>query len=254
MVPVRPPQAPQEEAPCLASKIVEQSCSNPGWVNVERDKPFVAKPIVTTTKSSVQSSRETELVARDTTGRVRVESHIHRSGPVPHPILALGGVASAHSDLNTDMSFVETSLAVDILDCFGGKRFQLDPSTHSAFVAQSCAQSKFQPGDRPYSYKLARLLSSTNVEDLGYKQIQRTQTHGIKIIWMGGEKDGDFQGKPARFLEQWVSDDLGVTFLSSFSDLTKQVETRISPENIRREEPDASLFAVPSGYKTKNWQ
>jgi hypothetical protein len=71
---------------------------------------------------------------------------------------------------------------------------------------------------------------------------------------MGGEKDGDFQGKPARFLEEWASDELGVTLLSVYSDLTKQVETRITLENIRREEPDALLFTIPSGYKTKNWQ
>jgi hypothetical protein len=249
------PQAPQEEAPCLASKIVEQSCSDLGWVNVERDKPFLAERTVTTTKSSVQSSRETELVARDPTGRVRTESHIHRSGPVPHPNLALGGVPSSHGDLNTDMSFVETNLTVDILDCWGGKRFQLDPSTHSAVAAQSCAsQPKFRPSDNPYSYKLTRLLSGANVEDLGFKQIQGMQARGIKIIWMGGEKDGDFQGKPARFLELWASDELGVTLLSVYSDLTNHVETRISLSNILRQEPDASLFTIPSGYKTRNWE
>src|SRR5260221_10639231 len=96
------PRPPQEEAPCLASKIVEQSCSDPGWVNVEKDKPFLAERIVATTKSSVQSGQETELVARDTAGRLHVESHTHRSGPVPHPKLALGGVPSSHSDMNTD--------------------------------------------------------------------------------------------------------------------------------------------------------
>ena len=248
-------RAPQEEAPCLANKIVEQSCSDPGWANVERDKPFLAKRIVTTTKSSVQSSQVTELVARDTTGRLRVESHIHQSGPVPHPNLALGGVPSSHSDLNTDMSFVETNLTADILDCFEGKRFQLDPSTHSSVVAQSCASHpKFQPSEHPYSNKLTRLLSGTNVEDLGFKQIQGMQARGIKITWMGGEKDGDFQGKPARFLELWASDELGVTLLSVYSDLANHVETRISLSNIFRQEPDASLFTVPSGYKTRSWE
>ena len=122
------------------------------------------------------------------------------------------------------------------------------------FVAQSCEQSKFRLDDRSYSYKVTRLLSSANVEDLGYKQIQSIQARGIKIIWMGSEKDGNFLGKPARFLEQWVSDDLGVTLLSVYSDLTKEGETRISLENIRREEPDAALFTIPSGYQTKNWQ
>jgi len=249
------PRPPQEEAPCLASKIVEQSCSDPGWVNIEKDKPFLAERIVATTKSSVQSGQETELVARDTAGRLHVESHTHRSGPVPHPKLALGRVPSSHSDMNTDLSFIETHLTADILDCFGGKRFQLDPSTHSSVVAQSCASHpKFQPSEHPYSYKLTRLLSGTNVEDLGFKQIQGMQARGIEITWMGGEKDGDFQGRPARFLELWASDELGVTLLSVYSDLTTHVETRISLSNILRQEPDASLFTIPSGYKTRNWE
>jgi hypothetical protein len=268
--------APQKDIPCTESKVVEQSCANLNWVNAEQGKPFTAERVVQSVISSVPSIEQTEVLARDTTGRIREEFHFFKVQGVvssSHPILALGGTPSSHHDLNTDVSlvtensvvkdtsFVRTGeLAISILDCFGGKRIQLTPSTQTAIVQEPCAPLPiFQPTGQPYSYKLARFLKTSSypdatVEDLGYKQLQTLQARGIRITWLGNEKAGDWKGKPVKVWEEWMSDELGVTLLWSYSDLRREVENRETLLNIRREEPDASLFTVPSGYKTTSWK
>jgi hypothetical protein len=262
--------APQKDTLCTESKVVEQSCANFIWVDAERGKPFVAERMVRSVKFLSPSNEDVEViapeetvVARDTKGRIREEFHVWYLGAASsHRILALGGVASSHRDLNTGVPIVDDpgELTVSILDCFGGKRIQLTPSTQTAIVQESCAQLPiFQPSDRPYSYRLTRVLNAnsgpdTTVEDLGYKQLQTLQARGIKITWRGSEKDGDWKGKPTKIWEEWMSDELGVTLMWTYSDLRNQVENRGILQNIRREEPDASLFTVPSGYKITNWK
>ena len=54
---------------------------------------------------------------------------------------------------------------------------------------------------------------------------------------------------PIRALELWLSDDLGVTLLLVNSDFRKATEFRTFLTNIRRIEPDGSLFEVPLEYK-----
>ena len=44
-------------------------------------------------------------------------------------------------------------------------------------------------------------------------------------------------------------DELGVTLLWTMSNLIRHFETHSTLQNILREEPDAALFSVPSGYK-----
>jgi hypothetical protein len=141
-----------------------------------------------------------------------------------------------------------SELTVEIFDCFVGKTILLHPGAQSAVVAQSCADLQtFQPSEDPYSYKLTRFLRkntdpNVTVEDLGYKRIQDVKVHGIRITSLGGEKDGDLKGKPAKLVEEWMSDDLGVTLLWVYTDLAKRMENRVSVTTIRREEPGFSLF------------
>jgi hypothetical protein len=75
---------------------------------------------------------------------------------------------------------------------------------------------------------------------------------GVKITWLGNEKDGDFNGKPTKAWEEWMPDDLGVTVLWVYSDFEKQLGNRVTLQNLRREEPDPSLFLVPPEYKVTN--
>ncbi len=269
--------SPQKDAPCPESKVVEQTCANLTWVNADHGKPFIAERVVQSVISSVPSIEQTEVLARDTTGRIREEFHFLktlRRVVSSHPILALGGVPSSLQDLNADTSFVTDNSVVSdsafvraqgeptvsILDCFGGKRIELTPSTQTAIVQEPCARlPAFRPSDHPFSSKLTCFLNTnshpdTRVEDLGYKQLQTLMARGIRITWLGSEKDGDWKGKPTKVWEEWVSDELGVTLLWTYSDLRRQVENHATLQNIRREEPDASLFTVPSGYKITSWK
>jgi len=66
---------------------------------------------------------------------------------------------------------------------------------------------------------------------------------------LGTEKDGEWNAKAIQVLEQWLSDDLGVTLLLVNSDFRKAAEFRSFLINIRRIEPDGSLFEVPPHYK-----
>lgn len=247
--------AAQKDIPCTETKFVEQSCASVFWVGVEREKPFIGEQTKTTLKSSEietqLSHQETNFVARDSAGRIREEYHALGR------MLALGGVASSHGDLNTSASLIDDAgqLMVSILDCFGSKSIQLMPEIHYAIVQQSCVEpTMFRPNDHPHFDPVSQLISTKTrpdaiVEDLGYKKVEAIQAHGMRITFRGGEKDRNWNGKPVAVTEVWVSDEFAVTLVWSFSDLKKGTETRAALKGIKREEPDASLFIVPSGYK-----
>lgn len=215
------------------------SCATIPWVSVERGKPFIAERVA---KSSDEAFHENDVVARDAAGRIYLENH-----NLPWQSYAL----SSTSDANTIWALG----TVSILDCFGGKSIYLVPGSRTAHVKQSCANSPpFQQRAQPYSYSLIRLLSvknspSVSVEDLGTKGIEGFQAHGIRITWLGTEKDGEWNGRPIRATEEWRSDDLGATLLVVISHFRREVESSSALTNIRKVEPEASLLETPPEYK-----
>lgn len=254
-----PTGAAQKDIPCTENKFVEQSCATVFLVGVEREKPFIAERTKITLESLGGEThllhQETNFVARDAAGRIREEFH------VSYGELALGGVASSHRDLNTSASLVDDlgQLRVHILDCFGDKWILLTPETQYAIAEQSCVEpAMFRPNDHPHFDPVSQLLNTKTqpdapVEDLGYKKIEDIRAHGMRITFRGGEKDGDWKGEPVAVTEIWVSDELVVTLVWSYSDLKRGTETRTVLKGIKREEPDSSLFVVPSGYKIGSW-
>jgi hypothetical protein len=214
-------------------------CAAIPWVSVERGKPFIAERVV---KSWDQSFHENDLVARDATGRIYIEQH-----DLPWQFYSF----SPHHDANTIWALGTAS----VFDCLGGKNIYLVPGSRTADIKQSCVNvPPFKQSNHPYSYALTLLLilktaAGVSVQDLGNRRIEGFQALGIKIIWLGTDKDGDWKGRPIRVTETWRSDDLGATLLTVSSDFRKELETRSALINIRRVEPDASLFEVPSGYK-----
>jgi hypothetical protein len=232
--------AAQDKSRCTVMEL--DSCANPMWASFERGKPFIAERVV---KSSAQPFQQTEIVARDTAGRVHIEQHLRRSQ----------GNFSPQQDENTKMTDDDQpELSVGIFDCVIGKSISLHPKTQSAIILQPCTgPPRFQPSERPYSYKLTQLLSknidpNVMVEDLGYKQIQNVKAQGIRITWLSGDKEIDLKGKPIRALEEWMSDEFGVTMLWVYTDIAGGIENRVTVTSIRREEPDSSLFTIPSAY------
>lgn len=232
------PALPQDPHLCTEVNYVAVACATIRWVSIEKGKPFVAERVA---KSSDHSFHENDLVARDAAGRLYLEDH---GSP-----WQFYGFTSRH-----DASTIWALGTVSILDCFGGKSVYLVPGSRTADVAQSCANvAPFQQNDHPYSYPLTSFVGVKTpfsvVEDLGTKAIEGFQAHGIKTTWVGTEKDGEWNRKPIRAVEEWRSDELGATMLVVNSDFRKATEYRSSLINIRRMEPEASLFEVPSNYK-----
>ena len=257
--------APQKDTPCTRTPAVEQSCSNLLWIDAIQGKPFVAERV----SSSEKSERRKEIVARDAIGSIHEEFQIWLSGALGltgdvRAISALGGVPSSQRESGTfgiESNAIVSGhgeLRISILDCFGGKMVGLTPSRKTAVVHESCSDMpRFQPTGRPYSYKLTRHFfddprPDVLLEDLGWKEFPVGRARGVKITWLGHESDGDFAGKPTKAREEWMSDDLGVTVLLVYYDFEKHVENRLTLQNLRRQEPDASLFSVPPEYKVTN--
>ena len=254
---------PQKDSRCAAANIVEQLCTNAIWIGPEREKPFIAErrasKVLKSSQGEVQILQEgKQFVARDSAGRIREEFHIGSSKDAnPRGKLALGGIPSSHSDLNTSATLVDDpgQLTISILDCFGGQKIQLTPETQYAIVQASCVEPPIIPlNNSSYADKASRLIQANfqpgaTVEDLGYKKIDDIQARGLRITIPGGDKDGQWAGKAVALSEVWLSDELGATLLWDYSDLKKGIESRTRITDIKREEPDSSLFVVPSGYK-----
>jgi hypothetical protein len=259
--------APQKDSRCATTNIVERLCVNAMWIGPEREKPFIAERTSKVLKSSqgeVQILQEAkQFVARDSAGRIREESHVLSSKDANSPgKLALGGIPTSHSDLNTSTSLVDDpgQLTVSILDCFGGQQIQLTPETEYAIVQASCVEPPIVPqNSHSYSDRASQLIQATfqpgtTVEDLGYKRIDDIQSRGIRITIRGADKGGEWAGKPVSVSEIWLSDELGATLLWDYSDPKKGIESRASLTGIKRQEPDSSLFVVPSGYRIHHWK
>lgn len=256
----------QASTKCMAGKIVRDACASEAWVAVRQNQPFLAERVLTVTTASIPTQEYPELVARDSAGRIREEQDLHfmfpGNGRPFFPILALGGVPSSQNDLNINGALEKAASAdkkskriITILDCFRGTRSQFSSNELNAQVQTACSdQPAFQASGQPYSKKLTRFLETNNrpdvtAEDLGHKKINGILARGIRITWLGSEKDGAWKGKPARIWEEWMSDKLGVTLLQVYSDETKGIKNRRELRNMRAQEPDASLFQISADYK-----
>jgi len=229
----------QEHGPCGEVNEVVQSCAAIHWVRVERGNPFVAERVA---RSGGQSFHKNDRVARDGAGRIYIEQH-----DLPWQFYSF----SPHHDASTIWALGTAS----VFDCFSGKSIYLVPGSRTADIKQSSPNvPPFQQSNHPYSYALTLLLTlktvaSVSVEDLGNKQVEGLQARGIKITWLGTDKDGDWNRRPIRSSEVWRSDELGATLLMISSDLRKKIESRSALINIKRVEPDAALFEAPPDFK-----
>jgi hypothetical protein len=94
-----------------------------------------------------------------------------------------------------------------------------------------------------------KLPPNMTQEELGTRQIEGVAARGVKTTTLGTEKDGDWNGKPIRESELWVSDDLAAQMLRIDKDLRTGSAGRSELLSIRREEPDPELFEIPKDYE-----
>src|ERR1700683_4131883 len=245
----------QDYSSCTQINYVGFGCDTFRFVGVERDKPFMAQRTVTSVGHSSDGSSKTvwwiEFVARDSTGRIRFEQS--EALKLPNAIDSL--VMSNHEIEKDVIPGDPPGPLVTIFDCFSGKSVLLQPRLRIAHVVQTCnTVPPFQQSGLSYSHLISRLLKAeappnVSVEDLGYKEIEGIMARGIRSVTLGTDKDGEWNSRPIRVWERWMSDDLSSTVLDVRSDLRKQTESRSSLTNIRRVEPGTALFEIPPDYK-----
>jgi hypothetical protein len=223
------------------------------YVGREINNPFTARRITKTTGRSATNVPRMpeilEIVARDSTGRMRIEKHPDTAGqngsdPVVLHTRDGGQINTTHSELNA---------LTMIFDCPDGKMITLQPGMRIAHLYEGRA---IQPGlqaEHPYSFFFTSSLrhnptADVFAEDLGHKTIEGIDALGVKTTQIGSEED-EWKGKPIRIFETWVSDDLAAALVETVIDLKKNMETTSRLADVSRVEPDASLFEIPAGYK-----
>ena len=248
----------QDNSSCTKINYVGFGCATFKFVGVERDKPFVAQRTVTSAGHSSDGTSKTvkwiELVSRDSAGRIRFEQ-----SEAFKPTNGIDRIVMSNHEIEKNMITGDApGSLVTIFDCFNGKSLVLQPGPQIAHVMQTCnTLPPFQQSGQPYSHLITSLLSAkaspnVSVQDLGYKDIEGMMAHGIRNTILGTDKDGEWNGRPIRVSESWMSDDLATTVLYVHSDLRKQTESSSRLTNIRRVEPESALFEIPPDYKINN--
>jgi hypothetical protein len=235
---------------------VPKGCIGIGYLAAESGKPFSAQ-IITGGKSRTDtgeaksdSSLVDWFVARHRDGRIRDEKRPRELTSQSDRIVTLTWPDG------TTRSIAQSTLSqvIMISDCSAGTVIQISPAMRYAIIHRRSEPQQTSPPRVPYSAHFlpnANTKSSPNlrVEDLGIKDIQGIPAHGVRHTTLGTEADGDWNGKPVRESEQWVSDELAAIMLISEKDFRTGRDSRIEMVNIRRGDPDLDLFTIPSDYK-----
>ena len=200
--------------------------------------PYTATTVVETTQVLADGNRivnkRSGLVARDSEGRVRREETLARIGPLhvdsPKMIFIHDPVAKAAYILNPDKQVAHVMKH----DAAGMKMMQ---RMHQHMREHNGAEGKQAE------------MGEVKKESLGTQEIEGVAAEGTRITRtipagaIGNEKPIEIT------VESWTSPDLHTLVLQKRSD-PRFGETVFRLTNIKRNEPDASLFQIPAGYKT----
>jgi hypothetical protein len=240
---------------CSTINYVGVGCAMFKFVGVERGKPFVAQRKVTFVGRNSEGANKSvewiEFIARDSQGRIRFEQHGNFNPPDRRE-----GIAMSDHEIEKIIVPGDTSgFLVTIFDCFNGKSVVLQPNLKLAHIMQTCdSLLPIQQNTEPYSHLITRLLGikpqpAISLEDLGLKEIEGIIAHGLRITTLATGEDYEWDGRRIGILEKWMSDELAATIFYVYSDLKAQSRTESRFTNIKKGEPEASLFEIPPGYK-----
>ncbi|HUP03449.1 MAG TPA: hypothetical protein VMU19_05645 [Bryobacteraceae bacterium] len=140
---------------------------------------------------------------------------------------------------------------ITIFDPAGGSEYVLDPDHTAAHrIAVKVAGAK--PAIEVYQGRLQRLLAepagATARVSLGGQTMEGVYVEGMSY---STPLPAGLLGSDRAFLitqDRWVAPDLALCILDKRSD-PREGETTTRMTNIKREEPDASLFQVPKDYR-----
>jgi hypothetical protein len=195
-------------------------------------------------------NKQSGLVARDGEGRIRREESMGHIGPLaidgPNMIFIHDPVAKTAYVLNPDAKTARV-IGMEGMHVMHRKMEGMlgggEPGHGEGIQAKKEAMAAGRHVE----------LSQLKKESLGTQQIEGVNAEGTRITrtipagTIGNERPIDI------VLETWTSTDLHVLVLSKRSD-PRFGETIFRLTNIKRGEPDASLFQVPSGFTTQQEQ
>jgi len=231
-----------------------KGCSGINYVGADSSNPFTAEHVTTSTMATPAGMPKTtvvrENVARDSKGRIRFEKHGVRQPPDDRKTVTLETADGQPFTVTRE----EYGTLIDIFDCASGTTVQIQPGMRIATMKEDVSAAPTRQAKHAYSAPYipgpgVKMPPNMTVEQLGTREIQGIPALGVKTTTLGTEKDGEWNGKPIRETELWVSDDLAVQILKSDKDFQAGNEGRFELVGIKREEPDPVLFEIPKGYE-----
>lgn len=202
-------------------------------VNSIEGNPFVARAVTTVVTYDMAGTKLTQVTEsnlfRDSKGRVRVE----RFAP---------GSDSSSSATPSDILLYD--------HC--GTSFTLRPALHTGKVQTLPAPDN--PSHQPFCKEPENNVipnpgPSGTFEDLGTKSIAGVEAHGTRTSEFSSPQAKSSGAPPIRVHELWCSKSLeNAVQRYSLIDAPKH-ELTVAIVELKREEPDPSLFTVPDGYK-----
>jgi hypothetical protein len=211
--------------------------------------PYTATAVTESTQVLADGNRivnkSSGLVARDGEGRIRNEEAVHRIGPLavkgPNVIFIHDPVAQ------TDYVLNPSTQVARVLKPHEGMRFERRQARE---MRRKMRRDMRERGAQAGTDGEGPLKGQIKRESLGTQEIEGVTAEGTRITRtipagaIGNEKPIEIT------VETWRSPDLHVLVLSKRSD-PRFGETVYKLTDIKRGEPDASLFQVPSDYKTE---
>lgn len=201
--------------------------------------PFHAEIVITRTEPSrLREARPPvgpRAVARDSQGRVRIESV---AGSYKHDTGSDAGLEAQQHFINICDTGAETLTRIDSLNATA----QITHSRLSAAPAR-------QPGRTFCSLHLPfQRNPNVPVGDLGDQIIEGVAAHGKRITLkplLGGAGDAPAD---VTIQEIWCSDELAAIVLKTTESTRTGDKSSVAMQKIERTEPDPALFEIPEGY------
>jgi hypothetical protein len=205
--------------------------------------PFVADRLTTSVETLADGTKRThvnrEFLARDSSGRIRIER-----------IMSVLPVDATEEEIRA------AERSVIICDSNAGTSIHIMSTVHTAEITEDPTPAPFPDVHHVWgswyfpNAKTKPLPANLQFEDLGYQRIEGVLAHVGRWTTLG-DPQGSGGTIPIKVDERWSSEDLAAEVLEVHSDPTKGSETRIALNNLRRVEPDPSLFDIPEGYTIK---
>jgi hypothetical protein len=223
-----------------------------GNVGIVAGNPFHAEVVFTRSgkfpeQGSIFAQHGPQLVARDSQGRVRIDS---ASGEFKHDNGSEEGTEAEQHLIMICDPVAQTLTQIDTLNATA-KILHSRPSAPS--FPPPGLSTEFHPSRPARTFCASRMIvphdGRIRVEDLGYRNIEGVEAHGERIIMLpfaGPASGGPAQGENST--DRWCSDDLAAVVLTVSGNSKRGVQTSSAMQKIERSEPDPSLFQIPPGY------